>query len=325
MVDLEKVLERVASQKNPGTPLETSQRAWRLTRVKLQGKSVPPTAIYAVGPLEDWLAVREVLRTAGFAVPELYACSHERCDLLVEDLGQNRLIDLSPAEAARRYEESLGLIVQMQRLIVPGKHTDHPPFSRALNEAELIAELDLFVDEALPKIFGVPSRGAHVEPIRIEFARLARELTSMPRLFAHRSFTGKNLHVTAAKRLVMTGFDRALMAPPHYDLASLLYDGWGGPELARREELLRRHTEEGKEFLPAWDEEALRRAFGRVAAQRILAEFGRLAASFPQERITALKSVTDTLTQNLRRLCQANEDLAMIHAPLADLLPIFRA
>jgi hypothetical protein len=56
-----------------------------------------------------------------------------------------------------------------------------------------------------------------------------------------------------------------------------------------------------------------------------LAEFGRLAASFPQERITALKSVTDTLTQNLRRLCQANEDLAMIHAPLADLLPIFRA
>ncbi|MBL8896589.1 MAG: phosphotransferase [Planctomycetes bacterium] len=325
MVDLEKVLERIAAQKSPGTPLETSQRAWHLTRVKLQGKTVPPTAIFAAGPVEDWLAVRDTLRAAGFTVPELYACSRERGQLLVEDLGQNRLIDLPPAEAARRYEESLSLILQMQRLLVPGKHTDHPPFSRALNEAELIAELDAFVDEALPKIFGVPSRGAHVEPIRIEFARLARDITSMPRLCAHRSFTGRNLHVTAGKRLVMTGFDRALMAPPHYDLASLLYDGWGGPEASRREDLLRRHTEEGKEFLPAWDEEALSRAFGRVAVQRILAEFGRIATVFAPEKLAGLKHVTDALTQNLRKLCQSNDDLAMIREPLADLLPIFRS
>ena len=106
-------------------------------------------------------------------MPELYSVAHERGDMLVEDLGTLRLIDLPPAEAARRYEESLDLILLMQRTIIPGKHTDHPPFSRALHEGELTTELDLFVDEALPKVFGVPSRGAHVEPIRIELARLA--------------------------------------------------------------------------------------------------------------------------------------------------------
>lgn len=325
MVDLEKALERVAGQKNPGTPIETSQRQWRLTRVKLQGKTSPPTAIYAVGPLGDWLAVREVLRNAGFAVPELYSSNDERGDMLVEDLGQARVIDLPHAEAMRRYEESLGLILQLQRAVVPGKHTDHPPFSRALNEAALTRELDLFVDEALPKIFGIASRGGHVEPIRIEFARLARDITSMPRFCAHRSFTGRNLHVTPAKRFVMTGFDGALMAPPHYDLVSLFYDGWGGPDVAKHGDLLRRHTELGKEHLPAWDDDALHRAFGRVAVQRILAEFGRVADAFDTEKLATIPNVTNTLTQHLRRVIHEYEDLSMIREPLVDLLPMLKS
>lgn len=325
MPDFSQLLEKASTGKLRGKELPGPGPAWKLKRVDLPKSAPVSKAIYAEGPVRDWMAIYQCMHVAHLPVPELYAKDADKGCMLVEDLGDKRVIDLTPAQAQERWREAIELLVGMQSKIVPGRHTDLPPFSRLLDESVMIHQLDLFVDEALPKWFDISSKGTHLEPVRIEFARLARDLSALPRLFSHRAFAGRNLHLTPAKRMVITGFEGALMASPHYDLVSLVFDGFGHPPAELREELRLRHTEAGKDYLPAWDAETNRRAFDRVGLQFLMAEFGRIAEM--HENAESLKreaQALDTLVRHTRELLHTSRDLDPLRRALTELVPDFR-
>ncbi len=303
---------------------DASDRAF--FRIRFPGGSSPTTAILVRGVEAPFVETARLLREVGVPTPEIYA-EDERAGLVVEeDFG-----DLLLEEAARPvspvggrgsvvadiYRDLVDGILAMQRHL-PRRLKPDPgaplALRRRFDAATFERELRVFEEHLWRGHLGARPTDEELAAFRSEARALAESVADLPLRFAHRDFHARNLLVLPDGGFGLVDFQDARFGPPHYDLASLLFDGYVRLDPDFVQELFRRYEEASPSFA---DADGARAAFERTALQRVLkalGSFGYLARVKGKPRFLDYvpKSIGDAV-----HLLRARPELAPLHSLLA--------
>jgi aminoglycoside/choline kinase family phosphotransferase len=169
-------------------------------------------------PVGPFLAVGAWLRSVGLHAPEVFASDETSRLALLEDLGDDllaRVVERGGDEAAL-YRLALDAILHFQ-------DATPPTFLPVMDEAGLLALLDVYLDFAIP-----PTSGDE----RAEFAAAWGELLPLartgPDVFLYRDYHAENLLLlpsgSGVRRLGLLDFQDAFRGPAAYDVVSLVQD-----------------------------------------------------------------------------------------------------
>src|SRR5262245_10490985 len=149
---------------------------------------LPPQLRASAGDI-PFLEVTELLARHGLPVPEIYAVERAERWVLLEDFGDAHLLDLAPAERARRHREAISLLARVHAL----PREDALPFRRCFDEEWVRFELRTFAEHGAAE----PVRRA-LEP---ELDALAQAVAGLPHVLALRDYQSQNLMVDPRGRL----------------------------------------------------------------------------------------------------------------------------
>lgn len=173
---------------------------------------------------QDYPAHQNFLASFGISVPAFFHTDPAVGCLIMEDLGdellQTRLLE-KPKERGKWLENAVELLAQLHGATFPVR-PDLPVSTRRFDEKKYFEELCFTLEHLSQKLLGLDASLEDLEKVRA-FARSLEGLS--PEVFCHRDYHCRNLLVTNEK-LVMIDFQDARLGPPHYDLASLLFDAY---------------------------------------------------------------------------------------------------
>ncbi len=233
-----------------------------------------------------FVAMANGLRARGLSAPEVFHADLAQGLLLLEDLGEERVVSgTPPAPIVARYEAAVDVLVALHADRLP----DTLPVSPALDyrlprydvEAFLI-EAELVLDWYLPR-FGANATAAD----RSEFQSLWREalrpaLAETP-TWVLRDYHSPNLlwlpDRMGIARVGLLDFQDAVMGPAAYDVASLLQDARVDVPEPLERALLKRYVVNRTALDDSFDGAAFTALYALMAAQRatkILGIFARL-------------------------------------------------
>ncbi|MEA2938156.1 MAG: N-acetylmuramate 1-kinase, partial [Alphaproteobacteria bacterium] len=233
-----------------------------------------------------FVAMAKGLRERGLSAPEIYHADLDQGLLLIEDLGDERVVQGDPAAPIEeRYAAAVDVLLALHEQLLPDRlpvapHVEHqiPAYDM---EAFLI-EAELLLDWYVPRL-GVPIP----EEARAAFVALWREALQpaidSPPTWVLRDYHSPNLlwlpRRAELQRLGLLDFQDALMGPAAYDLASLLQDARIDVPEAVEVALLGRYVRRRRASDPDFDGGQFIRTYVTLAAQRaskILGIFARL-------------------------------------------------
>ncbi|MFC0217635.1 tRNA (adenosine(37)-N6)-threonylcarbamoyltransferase complex ATPase subunit type 1 TsaE [Pseudochelatococcus lubricantis] len=227
-----------------------------------------------------FVAVDRGLRALGFSAPVIYGQDLDAGLLLVEDFGGEGVADAA-GPIPERYAEAVRLLARLHASPVPDvlpvvEGVDHaiPPYDLDALTIEVRLLLEWYLPYRAERF--VPNAGR--EAFGRIWTGLLNEVTAGPHTWALRDFHSPNLIWLKSRqgvaRVGLIDFQDAVMSHPAYDLASLLQDArvTVSPELELR--LLALYARERRARDPAFDAEALTRAYAILGAQRATKLFG---------------------------------------------------
>ncbi|MBN1594137.1 MAG: phosphotransferase [Candidatus Coatesbacteria bacterium] len=183
--------------------------------------------------------VTDYLARCGVPVPKVYLAIHEIGFLLIEDLGDIRLFELSAgmskAELESAYLKMLEFIHLMQ---FPGPtiHRDCIAYSYGFTRERFLSELKLFVGAFSQLVLKRELLESEQAVVRSAFPVICMELMEQERAFTHRDFHSRNIMVWEGEYYVIDHQD-ARLGPLLYDVVSLLYDPYVTLDRESRQEL----------------------------------------------------------------------------------------
>ncbi|WP_229426579.1 tRNA (adenosine(37)-N6)-threonylcarbamoyltransferase complex ATPase subunit type 1 TsaE [Microvirga alba] len=232
-----------------------------------------------------FVAMDKGLRALGFSAPRIYGEDLNVGLLLIEDLGNEPVVD-DNGPIPERYAEATRVLVRLHGTTLPqvlpvADGIDHaiPPYDL---EALLI-EVELLADWYVPHIIGTQLSGS----ARAEFVNLwteaLGEILAGPTTWTLRDYHSPNLiwmpEREGLSRVGLIDFQDAVLGSPAYDVASLLQDArvTVPPDLELK--LIGLYARERKAAERDFDVAAFARAYAIMGAQRatkILGIFARL-------------------------------------------------
>ena len=233
-----------------------------------------------------FVAMAHALRGRGFSAPAIFAADRDAGLLIIEDLGDEVVVEGDPAAPIqRRYEVATDLLAELHSEalqevvpVEPGIDYRIPPYDM---DAFLI-EVELLLDWYLPKLeikISDTKRGAY----RAHWREALLPITETAPTWVLRDFHSPNLiwlpEREGTARIGLLDFQDAVMGPPAYDVASLLQDARVDVPENLEIALLARYTRARLTADPAFDAAGFARAYATLAAQRatkILGIFTRL-------------------------------------------------
>ena len=249
------------------------------------GKSYSDIA-HLADNVAPFVAMASGLRRLGFSSPEVHHQDLDQGLLILEDLGNERVVEGDPpAPIIDRYETAVDVLLALHGHQLPEVLPVAPRVDYRLPRYDIDAfliEAELLLDWYLPRLdAGVP------ESERASFRGLWRDLLQpaidAPSTWVLRDFHSPNLlwlpQRSDVARLGLLDFQDAVLGPPAYDLASLLQDA--RIDVAEQDELalLGRYVRGRHQRDPAFDATAFIKIYVTLAAQRaskILGIFARL-------------------------------------------------
>jgi N-acetylmuramate 1-kinase len=194
-----------------------------------------PSIVLAVhsGPIDfqelPFARVAELLRRVPIPVPDVLGHSDPEGIVAESDLGdvtlQNHVRHAPESERRTLYREAVALVVLMQRRGGELASDIYPPYRLAFDVEKLTWELDFFVRHFLVALRGARLSDTDGRALAMEWAAIAEELASEPRVLCHRDYHSRNLMLSGG-RLHMIDFQDARLGPDTYDLVSLLRDSY---------------------------------------------------------------------------------------------------
>ncbi|MBV9430949.1 MAG: tRNA (adenosine(37)-N6)-threonylcarbamoyltransferase complex ATPase subunit type 1 TsaE [Hyphomicrobiales bacterium] len=246
----------------------------------------PYSAIAKLAERADaFVAMAQGLAQIGYSSPKILGRDLDQGVLLIEDLGQEGVLD-ADGPIAERYALAADLLADLHRRdlaeslpIEDGREHSIPRYDL---EA-LLVEVDLLNDWYAPHVLG----SALPASARAEFARHWRAalvpIVTGPRSWTLRDFHSPNLlwlaHRAGLARLGLLDFQDAVIGHPAYDLASLLQDARVDVPAELELKLLAAYTLARKLADPKFDLGSFAAAYATLGAQRatkILGIFARL-------------------------------------------------
>ena len=244
----------------------------------------------AVAHLADsvvpFVAMANGLRQYGFSAPVIHHADLDHGLLILEDLGEERVVSGDPpAPIHERYETAVDTLLALHEQRLPdtlpvAPHVEYRIPSYDMNA--FLIEAELLVDWFLPRLdAAIPDteRGS----FRALWRELLRPAIEAPPTWVLRDFHSPNLLWLADReenaRLGILDFQDAMIGSPAYDVASLLQDARVDVPEAVEVALLGRYVRHRRTSDADFDSGAFIRAYVTLAAQRaskILGIFARL-------------------------------------------------
>lgn len=200
--------------------------------MELAGNPLPLSseelAIFKEPPKElPFLNLHRFLHRLGVRVPALYGAWAEEGILLLEDLGDRSLWDevqsLPSDRVLNWYEKAIDQLLLIQIHGTRKRDESCIAFKQRFDLRLYMWEFDHFMEYGLEKRLAHPVAKAERDLLTESFGEIARRLDGQTPCLNHRDFHSWNLMAHAGEVAVID-FQDALLAPPQYDLASLLND-----------------------------------------------------------------------------------------------------
>ena len=187
--------------------------------------------------LDSYVEIARFLGRLRAGAPEIYAVDRNRGIVLMEDLGDLRLVDAlraaSPAETESYYSRALDILVELETSVTESMLREGLLRERVFDEETLLGETEYFRREFIEGYCPVPLPDSWEGERRLLASTLARE----PAVFMHRDFQSRNIMVKDG-RLRIVDFQTAHRGPGLYDAASLLKDAYHPVPASMRRRLL---------------------------------------------------------------------------------------
>src|SRR4029077_10858798 len=247
------IAEKIRAAFGQGTALTSLQglagdaSSRRYYRALLKGTKTPPSivvmnfptnnvlplsseelAVFKAPPKElPFLNLHRFLTHIGARVPNLYGSWEKEGILLLEDLGDIALWDqvqaLPESEILSWYRKAIDELTVLQVGGTQERDDSCIAFQQRFDFRLYTWEFEHFLEYGLEKRPGVLVAPAAIGELRKIFADIAQRLDHQPACFNHRDYHSWNLMIHD-NRVAVIDFQDALLAPPQYDLASLLND-----------------------------------------------------------------------------------------------------
>jgi N-acetylmuramate 1-kinase len=216
-------------------------------RAKLAGSDTPPSAIIMKLPSGNslplsseelavfkeplaelpFLNMHRFLSSVGVNIPRLYGHWIEEGVLILEDLGDVVLWDkvqgLPPSDVLAWYRKAIDELLVLQVRGTSQRTESCIAFQQRFDFRLYMWEFEHFLEYGVEKRPGAKVKATSMAELRAIFVDIAKHLDSLPPCLNHRDYHSWNLMVHR-DTVVMIDFQDALLAPPQYDLASLLND-----------------------------------------------------------------------------------------------------
>lgn len=242
-----------------------------------------PSQVLAVQPgamsfeALPFVNVSRLLAAMPVPVPRILAHADALGIMSQQDLGdvtlQAHLGAQSPAEHAALYRQAVSFIETLQRRGRDLESPDYLPYGIAFDVEKLTWELQFFLKHFLEAYRGASLSPATRDGLTAEFAAIAEELSSEPRVLCHRDYHSRNLMLHEGS-LYIIDFQDARLGPDTYDLASLLRDSYVDFTEQQVEELIAFFLALRSAWGTAPDAQAFRRRFDLMALQRNIKALG---------------------------------------------------
>ena len=235
-----------------------------------------------------YVAMAKGLREQGLSAPDILHADLEQGLLLIEDLGDERVVAPDPpAPIEERYATAVDVLLHLHGRQLPDRLPVAPHVEYRIPSYDtdaFLIEAELLLDWYLPRL------SVTITPEqRAEFQGLWREALQgaldAPATWVLRDFHSPNLlwlgKRSELQQLGILDFQDALIGPPAYDLASLLQDARVDVSEATEVALLGRYVRRRRAADPGFDAGAFIKTYVTLAAQRaskILGIFARLDA-----------------------------------------------
>jgi N-acetylmuramate 1-kinase len=216
-------------------------------RAKLMGIESPPSAIIMKLPSGNplplsseelavfkeplaelpFLNMHRFLSNIGVKIPRLYGHWIEEGLLILEDLGDVALWDkvqgLPPSEVLAWYRKAIDELLVLQVRGTSERDESCIAFQQRFDFRLYMWEFEHFLEYGMAKRPGARVTATSMAQLRAAFLDIAKHLDSLSPCLNHRDYHSWNLMIHR-DAVVMIDFQDALLAPPQYDLASLLND-----------------------------------------------------------------------------------------------------
>jgi tRNA threonylcarbamoyl adenosine modification protein YjeE len=233
-----------------------------------------------------FIAMALALRGRGFSAPAIFAADREAGLLVIEDLGDELVVDGDPpAPIESRYEMATDLLAELHQDTLQEVLPVEPGVNYRLPRYDIDAfliEAELLLDWYLPKLEARIS-DAKREAYRTLWRDALLPMTSGAQTWVLRDFHSPNLlwlpEREGTARVGLLDFQDAVVGPAAYDVASLLQDARVDVPEMMEIGLLSRYARARRSANASFDAPAFARAYATLAAQRaskILGIFARL-------------------------------------------------
>jgi N-acetylmuramate 1-kinase len=185
-------------------------------------------AIFKEGPRElPFLNVHRFLSKIGVKVPVIYGHWENDRIILLEDLGDTALWDqvqgLPADQVLAWYQKAIDELLNLHARGTQTRDDSCIAFQQRFDAKLYMWEFEHFIEWGLENRPGADIGTGATATLRQQFSEIATILERRSACFSHRDYHSWNLMVHKdAVRVI--DFQDALLAPPQYDLASLLND-----------------------------------------------------------------------------------------------------
>lgn len=233
-----------------------------------------------------FVAVARGLKAAGFSAPEIYSADLERGLLIIEDFGDEGVLEGNPPEPIKaRYEAAVEVLAALHAKRLPSILHIAPQSEYVLPTYGIEAfqiELELMLDWYLPY------RNVMLDQVvRDEFTMLWRNalapVLSEPQTWVLRDYHSPNLiwleERQGMNRVGLIDFQDAVLGPAAYDVVSLAQDARVDVSESLELALVGHYVKVRREADPTFDARAFAHLYALMGAQRatkILGIFTRL-------------------------------------------------
>ena len=233
-----------------------------------------------------FMALSVGLRDLGFSAPAIYFADSEKGLLIIEDLGDETIVEGDPpGPITERYETAVEVLTALHGQELPGVLPVSPHVEYRIPRYDIDAfliEAELLLDWYLPRLNVTMSPATRAAFVALWRDALQPALDASP-TWVLRDFHSPNLlwlpEREGIARLGILDFQDAVMGPAAYDLASVLQDARVDIPEAMEIALLGRYARARRETDPNFDTALFVKVYATVAAQRatkILGIFARL-------------------------------------------------